>query len=182
MNLAALALKAHVPMRIKRRKLNALFEGTAQAFNAPMPEIDRRSFERCLEQYALFTKQEVERRLQEGGDLPKVRDALYILAHSLGKELREELHLRSRKDVLSVGKALYRAIGIEFDGTAEGTVVIRSCFFSRFYSEAVCRVMSSLDEGIAAGLSAGGKLKFSQRITDGKPCCRAFFDFTGAEE
>ena len=33
-----------------------------------------------------------------------------------------------------------------------------------------------LDEGIAAGLSGGGKLTFSQRITEGKPQCEASFD------
>lgn len=182
MNLAARALKVYVPMRIRKEKLKALFEATARAFDAPLPAIDLLTFEQCLEEFALFTKREAERRLRSGDDLREVRSALYRAAQALGKEVRERLHLESRKEVLSVGKALYRTIGIDFEGNDGGAVVIRSCFFSRFYTEPVCRIMSSLDEGIAAGLSAGGRLNFSQRITGGKPCCEAFLDFAGVAE
>lgn len=179
MNLFALALKAYVPNRVKRQKLISLFEATAHAFESSVPKLEGLSFDHCLESYALFTKNEIESRLQSGQDLQELRNALYLHAFNLGKELRDQLHLKSRADVLSIGRALYGAIGIDFEGSTIGTVVIRSCFFSRYYSEQVCRIMSSLDEGIAAGLSAGGKLSFSQRITEGKPCCEAFLDFKG---
>jgi hypothetical protein len=182
MNLLVLALKAFVPMSIKRQKLLSLFETSARAFGAKMPELDHLSFEECLVRFARFTNHEVECRLRAGDDMPEVRNALYRQAYAMGKEIREQLHIKTRKDALSVERALYRAIGIDFKGKECGAVVIRSCFFSRYYSEETCRIMSSLDGGITAGLSAGGKLSFSQRITEGMPCCKACIDFEGASE
>lgn len=177
MNLTGLALTAYVPTWIKREKLNSLIKATSKAFSAAPPDLDHRSFEECLEAFAVFTRDEIERRIQRGDDLQEVKEALYRYAYDMGNELREQLNLRSRRDVLSIGSALYRAIGIDFEGSSSGSVVIRSCFFSRYYSDAVCRVMSSLDEGIAAGLSDGGTMRFSERITEGKTCCVASFDF-----
>jgi hypothetical protein len=182
MNLVALALKAYVPKWIKRQKLNSLFEATAMAFGVSVPNLDHFTFEQRLEQYAVFTRNEVEKRLQSGDDMREVRKALYLHAYNLGNELRKQLRLKSKTDVLFVGSALYRAIGIDFEGRSTGSVVIHSCYFSKFYSEAICRIMSSMDEGITAGLSGGCKLSFSQRITEGKPCCVAFLDFEGDAE
>jgi len=51
-------------------------------------------------------------------------------------------------------------------------VIIKYCGFSRFYTGRVCRLISALDGGTFAGLSGGGKLEFSQRITEGHDCCR----------
>ena len=182
MNLFVLALKVHVPKGVKLKKLCSLFETTADAFGTSVPDLDHLSFDECLEKYALFTQEQVEARLRSGADMGEVRNALYLHAYGLGSELREQLHLKSRADVLSVGRSLYRTIGIDFDGSGSGSVTIQSCFFSQFYTESVCHVMSSLDEGIAAGLSGGGKLSFLQRITEGKSCCKAVFDFRGTAE
>ena len=181
MNLLIRGLELYVPTRLKRQKLKSLFEATASAFDAEVPDLSHLTFDQCLEKYALFSRDLIEKRLQAGGDVSEAGNALYVHAFALGDELRRQLHIENRGDVLSVGRALYRAIGIDFEGSTVGTVVIRSCFFSRFYSERVCRVISALDIGIAAGLSGGGELTFSQRITEGKPCCEAFFDFDGEE-
>jgi hypothetical protein len=35
--------------------------------------------------------------------------------------------------------------------------------------------MSSVDQGILAGLSEGGELRFIQRLTEGGDCCKAEF-------
>ena len=74
---------------------------------------------------------------------------------------------------------IYRALRIEFQGEPDGTIVIKNCFFSDYYSGEVCRIISSLDEGLLAGLSAGGKVNFSQRITEKKECCRAYLEMKG---
>ena len=60
-------------------------------------------------------------------------------------------------------------------GLCRNEFAIRRCFFSGFYSPEVCRLISSLDEGLAAGLT-GGKLCFVQRITDGGSCCKGHID------
>ena len=39
--------------------------------------------------------------------------------------------------------------------------------------------MSAMDRGLLAGLAGGGELAFSQRITEGHPCCRARFALAG---
>jgi hypothetical protein len=76
-----------------------------------------------------------------------------------------------------MSRTLYGILGIDFKGNPQGDVVIRRCFFSRFYSPQICEVISSLDEGVAFGLSAGGTFSFNQRITDGKTCCTAQIRF-----
>ena len=51
-----------------------------------------------------------------------------------------------------------------------------SCLlFRRFYTPAQCRVMSRVDAGIIAGICGGGKLRFTQRITEDCSCCKACF-------
>ena len=60
------------------------------------------------------------------------------------------------------------------------TVTIRRCFFAAHYPPEVCRFMSAMDEGIVAGL-CGGRLVFSQRLTEGADCCRARIEWPGAE-
>ena len=67
----------------------------------------------------------------------------------------------------------YQVIGIDFAGTADGRVRIARCGFAAAYSPAVCRLIGALDAGLLAGLSGGDRLAFSQRITEGAPCCLA---------
>ncbi len=179
MNLLVQALNVYVPARLKRRKLLDLFEATAAACGTAMPDLDGLSAEECLERYALYTRDEIGRKIRAGEDLRELKDTLYRHAYRLGGELRRQLRIKKPEEVLSVGRALYRAIGIDFEGSVSGSVRIRTCYFSGYYDAGVCSVMSSLDEGIAAGLSGGGKLTFSQRITEGKPTCEAALDLSG---
>ena len=81
--------------------------------------------------------------------------------------------------MLRLGKILYRMLKIEFNGSAEGEVVIRHCFFSPYYTPEVCRIISALDEGLLSGLSNGGQMVFKERITEGKTCCLAVFNQRG---
>jgi hypothetical protein len=74
---------------------------------------------------------------------------------------------------MEMSSILYQILGIDFEGDTSGEVTIKKCFFSDYYSQQVCQIISSLDEGVAAGLSGGGNLSFSGRITEGKDCCRA---------
>ena len=179
MNLIVLAMKIYIPKWIKRNNLNLLFESTAMAFGVDMPPLDHLSYEQLLEKYAVFTRTETEKRLQSGDGVPEIEHALYQHAYNLGSKLRKQLSLKKKKDVLAVVSVLYRAIGIDFRWNDAGSIEIHSCYFSRFYSEAACRIISSMDEGIIAGLSGGGTLSFSERITEGQPLCKAFFNFNG---
>jgi hypothetical protein len=179
MNPIVFAMKVYVPKWMKRKNLNSLFEATANAFGVIKPPIDHLSYEQLLEKYAVFTSSEAERILQSGDKVQEIKDALYRQAYDLGNKFRKQLHLGKKKDALAVVKVLYNAIGIDFRASDDGSIKIYSCYFSRFYSTATCLVMSSMDEGIVAGLSGGGKLSFSERITEGKRCCVAFLNING---
>lgn len=173
MNLALFALNLYVPGMVRDRMLDELFACTAAAFGATAPQVRGGSHRERLERYALFTRELAERALQDDGRAAEVRTRLYHHAHELGERLRRELGVRDLREVMAAGRVLYRALGIEFRGTAQGEVVMPRCFFSRYYTGEVCRLISALDEGVVAGLSPGGRLVFAQRLTDGHPCCRA---------
>jgi hypothetical protein len=56
---------------------------------------------------------------------------------------------------------------------SHGEITVRRCPFSDVYSVEVCRLVGALDSGLLAGLSGGDRLEFTQRITEGAPCCLA---------
>ena len=165
--------QVHIPAFVKKNALQELFDSTALAFQCKPPRIKGLSLEEGLIAYALFTKKETEKSLQQGKDLDLLKNHLYQNAYQLGQRLRKILRITALSDAMIMGRILYRMLGIDFQGTAQGEVTIHRCFFSGFYSPPICRVISSLDQGILAGLSGGGQLFFSQRITEGGKCCKA---------
>lgn len=167
-----------LPGSLKRRYLGKLFRLTADAFGSDAPLPETRSPEAILDAYEAFT----DRKAREALALGIGEDAgerLYRGARGFGEELREALGVRTAKDAMVAARLLYRAIGIDFEGRPDGAVVIRSCRFAKTYGPEVCRLISSLDRGILAGLSAGGDLRFAARLTEGRDACRAEFSAPG---
>jgi hypothetical protein len=162
-----------MPVFVKKRELKKLFRLTASALGLECPSLNGLSFDRCLAEYARFTKTAVERAIDRGEDMPQIQDRLFQQANRYGLFLRRRLGVAKPGETMRAGKILYRAIGIDFQGTDQGTIEINACFFSGHYSPPVCRVVSSLDAGIMAGLSGGGALTFTRRITEGFPSCKA---------
>ena len=175
MKLAARLLRIHVPEFVRRRALRELFEATASSFGATAPDFEGLASGDLLERYAVFTSEHASALLRSGRDLAPVERDLYSSAHAIGARLREELGINSTADAMAAARAIYGILRIDFQGTGEGNVRIEHCFFSRFYTPSVCGLMSSLDQGLLAGLSAGGRLEFRRRITEGAPCCEAVF-------
>jgi hypothetical protein len=173
MRLLLALLELHLPASLKKKVLADLFSLTAQAFGVFPPLIKGMSYLETLEAYALFTQREAERVLKEENDSKAIKRRLYDNARVLGKRLREKLRLRSTEDVLRMSKLLYKILGISFEGQADGQVTIAQCYFSRFYTDRICGLISALDMGAAAGLSGGGKLDFYQKLTEGRDCCKA---------
>jgi predicted nucleic-acid-binding Zn-ribbon protein len=168
-------LKYLSPEFIKKRMLQELFIITARAFDCAVPPLKGFSYTDLLKQYALFTRTEAEKAIGDSRDLPAIRMRLFDQACQMGQELRKKFNIRTDEEVMELGQKLYDILGIEFQGNSQGAVTIRKCFFSEYYSSQVCQLISALDEGVLAGLSGGGQLNFSQRITDGKNCCQALF-------
>lgn len=171
--------QVYLPAFIKMPKLKELFARTADAFNSKAPDMDSLSFDECLEQFALFTNKEAEKAIQRGDNLEQIKERLYQNAYELGQKLGQMFRVNTMQDIMDAGRIIYRVLNIDFHGTMDGQVTINRCFFSNFYSGQVCRVISSLDEGILAGLSGGGELMFCQRITEGRDCCKASFVMKG---
>lgn len=183
---------------IKNKKLDELFRLTADAFQSEIPALSGLSFAERLSKYASFTKEQAEKVLMSEGPsdekmsrLKEVEEKLYQNSFLFGKRLRKYFHVRTQDQAIRVLGTVYKMIGIEFqcgkpldqqpsspDGiqhNGQCEFVIRECYFSSFYSAEVCRLISSLDEGLAAGLSGGGILSFTHRITEGCGCCKGSF-------
>jgi len=166
-------LEFYTPAAFKKRILRRLFSATAQAFGADMPSTKGLSCGRLLQAYALFTRAQSEKLWAERRDEDEVSRQLFRNAFELGAALRRGLRIRSREDVILASRLLYKVLGISFEGQPDGRIVIGDCYFSRFYTGRVCRLVSALDAGAAAGISDGGRLEFSQRMTEGHNSCRA---------
>jgi hypothetical protein len=175
MGLLLAASSIYIPEFIRKRKLEELFESTAEAFRMAMPEIKGLSSEECLKAFARFTCEQAVKSLQQGNEL-EVQSRLRQNAYRIGEQLKKDLHINTEPEIMKMGAIIYRLLHIEFHGKPGGQIVIPRCFFSAYYSSEVCRLVSSLDEGLLAGLAGGGRLKFSRRITAGDDCCRAFFE------
>jgi hypothetical protein len=154
-----------LPDWVRKLLLRRLFTGTAGAMGVATPDLRGLSSEELLTKFARFTA---------NADADSAE--LFAVTYGFGTWLRRVFHIRSTSDVMAAARFVYRAIGIDFEGDASGEITIRRCFFSNVYTPSSCRTMSALDAGLLAGLSGGRRLLFSQRITAGFPCCRAYLE------
>lgn len=173
MNLLLIASRIYLPAFIKKKKVQELFELTAESFQSDLPDIKNLTYNDCLIAYAQFSKTKAEEVLALDRNADEVKERLYLNAFQMGKKLRKDFRIKTHADVFRLSKILYKILKIDFTGNLSGEVIIKRCFFSQFYTPEVCGIISSMDEGMAAGLSAGGRLAFKDRITEGKNCCRA---------
>jgi hypothetical protein len=179
LNLLLKLLPTNLPVLIRQEILSELFQATAGAFKCPVPAFDHLSHEDLLKSYALFTREQAGYALHFGRDLRALKTQLYRNAYPLGAKLREWFGIDTMDEVMELGKILYQAIGIEIEGDPQGNVTVNRCYFSQFYPSPVCDLISALDDGVFSGLSGGGRLVFSQRLTEGaergipRQCCRA---------
>lgn len=175
MNIAVRLLQWYTPIFVKKMALHDLFAATVAAFDCTAPSYKRLAYHDCLRLYALFTQSQVEAMIRDGRDLATVEQRLYENAFQLGKKYARLLPIRSQAEMMVIGRLLYDILDIDFQSNAQGEVVIRRCYFSHFYTGPICRIMSAMDRGLFAGLSQGGQLRFTTRITEGSPCCLARF-------
>jgi hypothetical protein len=162
----------YVPQFMRKRQLERLFEATAGAFAVASPSVWGLSYDDSLKEYARFTREQARKTIQQGNEL-KVQSSLFQNACRIGRQFRADFKINTAEDVMRAGALVYRLLKIDFQAESGGAIVIKRCFFSAYYSGDVCRLISSLDEGLFYGLSGGGRLNFTQRITEGNTCCRA---------
>jgi hypothetical protein len=173
MSLRLRALEIHVPDVVARSALRRLFDATSSAFGREPEDVSGLDRRALLEQYASFTIGCAERSLADHTDLDTVSRRMWAQAYALGGLLRRRLGVRSRADALRAARIAYRMIDIDLRADEHGTVTVDRCAFAAQYTPQVCRLMSALDAGLIAGLTDGGRLSFSERITEGRPRCLA---------
>jgi len=172
MNLLGKFACYYIPTAIKKRNLSQLIRLSARAFYSEAPETRGKSYQQCLQEFAFFTQKKATEIIVQKENIPKVKKRLYRNAFLMGYNIRKLLRIHTQREVIAISRRLYSFLNIDYQGDSSGRIIIKKCFFSSYYSEEICQLISALDEGIAAGLSAGGKLSFNQRITEGKPCCQ----------
>ena len=165
-------LVSFAPAALKKREMQNLFRISASAFRCAAPGIAGLSFDECLSEYARFTRSATVNLRSPGGDREGVRERLFQGGRTLGGRIRRLCLIATIEDAASAMTILYSTIGIDA-GSESRALTVSSCYFSSVYSPETCSVLSALDDGIFAGLSRGGRLKFDRRITDGSVCCRA---------
>ena len=157
------------PDVFRRRQLQVLMDLAAESFGVPKEKLRKGSAEKALRQYAGFTCYCMGTRSVE-------EEKLFQGAYRLGDKIRQITGLTDDDDLKRLIVLLYRNIGIRMSiegrlGTERmAEVTVSRCYFSRVYSPEECRLMS-----IVSGTCGGGKLQFSQRLTEGSESCRACF-------
>jgi hypothetical protein len=180
MSLRLRALELHIPAWVARSAVHRVFEVTASAFGRDPPRLEGSDHRALLESYASFTARSVELALAGRTDLDELSRRMWNGAYGLGQTLRHRLGVRTHEDALRAARLAYRMIDIDARADPSGDLIVDRCFFAARYSPQVCRVMSSLDAGMIAGLTGGGRLTFSERITEGRPRCLARIAWEGA--
>ncbi len=173
-------MRFYIPGFIRKQKLREVFRLTADAFQTEIPKLRGLTLIELLSAYALFTREQSLHCLQDGCVPGELKARLYRNSFIFGKNLRKNLHIISWEESAEVLKVIYGIIGIDFQYDSRDKFIIGQCFFSRYYTAEVCGLISSLDEGLAAGLT-GGRLCFTQRITDGGSCCKGCLKQGGVE-
>jgi hypothetical protein len=166
---------------IRKKAISRLFLLTGEAFCCPAPDLKKLSGKMCLEKYALFTAEQAMKIIQSGRDIGETKMKLYQNALLCGREIRRHLHIKTVKDMIAASRIIYAVLGIEMD-VKNDEIIIRKCYFSSYYDFCVCHILSSLDEGMAQGISDGYRLEFSQAITQGFDTCKAHLRYTGTEK
>jgi hypothetical protein len=179
MSLRLRALELHIPGWVARSALRRLFEATASAFGRDPMDLRGLTQAELLERYAVFTTGCAEQALADPSEADAITRRMWSNAYALGESLRRRLGIHTRLEALRAARVAYRMLAIDLRADQQGNVVVDQCAFASWYSPGVCRLMSSLDAGLIAGLTHGGRLTFSERITEGRPRCLAAISWQG---
>lgn len=180
MNIILLLGKAYLPDVLKRRGLQRLFEATAAGFGVETPDLPGMSYQDMLALYAAFTAERAQFALQRPASLVETQGHLYAQTERLGRDLRRQFRVRSPREALEALELAYRLIGVDLRGEPDGSIFVRHCYFSSRYTPEICGLISSLDAGLVAGLTGGGRLAFKSRITEGCDRCTATVTYMGS--
>ncbi len=169
-----------MPEFMRKLELRVLVQLIAISSGRRAPSVQGLYSGECLILFRRFTADVVKSCPKEG--LSSLKRKMYCHAFRIGRLLSLLPGLGKWENKKRVLVVLYRNIGIELRSAENESqekdvwnIIIPHCLFSSAYTPLICRVMSGMDAGIICGLLGGGRLKFTQRITEGCPCCRACY-------
>lgn len=168
MNMRLFLLELYTPAVFRQRQLRLLMQGTAEAWGMTPPPNKPCSWRHLLQQYADFTAQLVAEAVPDA----YLEDRLFKAAYNMGSDLRRRLKVRRQDEVGRALRLIYRGLGIDLMVTGMD-IIVRRCYFQRFYTPQACRLMAAMDKGLVAGVSGGCRLEFQYRLTEGNACCKA---------
>jgi hypothetical protein len=172
-NLRLMLLRLHVPASVRRAVLRDLIAATARAFDRRPPDTARLTEPQLMARAIECTRSWAEEAVRTGADLDRLDRRMFREASRLGRRARRRLHVSSEADGLAAARIVYGAIGIDFRPRGTREVSIPRCAFACAYVPDVCRLMSSMDSGLIAGLTGARGLRFTERITEGAAACHA---------
>jgi hypothetical protein len=172
-------LRLHLPALVRRAILRELIAAIARAFERPCPPISDLSAEELLACAIDVSNRWSEDTLGAAADRSQAERRLFSEAFALGRRANRRLRIETEEEGLAAAGVLYEAIGIEFRPGRAGAIVVPRCAFARVYEQGVCELMSAVDSGLIAGLTGAAGLRFTERLTEGAPACRALVLHSG---
>ena len=173
MNGRLLLLRVYMPAIVRQSILRDLLAAMARAFERDRPSTTGLSAVELNELIVDLSSTWAEDAIA-GRDLEPLEQRLFAEAAALGRRARGRLRIRSDVEGLEAARLIYRAIGIDLAWSgADGHIVVPRCAFATRYRPATCLLMSSMDSGLIAGLTGAEGLRFTARLTEGAPACRA---------
>lgn len=156
----------------RRIELQLLMNLTARAFQKSSRRLWTHSNDEALRIYAEYTSD----HLREGTD-EALLQRMEHEAFRMGRFVRKAFLVRKPAKAERFIVALYHNIGIDVAFSDSRHLIFQCCYFSRYYTPAVCLVASALDNGIIRGITGqtASRLIFNERITEGCVHCQATF-------
>lgn len=147
---------------------------TASAFGRPGKKLPRPRIwhlpeEEALAAYAAYTTSFMSGLPTSAADKKRI----VRCAYRLGRRIRRITGFTRQEDLERLVFYLYSNIGIKMTGHLPGEIIIPACYFSNVYTPDQCMTMSLMDWGVISGICGGGKLLFTERLTQGCVRCRA---------
>lgn len=155
---------------LARIEIQLLMHLTASAFGERPLRVWHRPRGEALSAYAACTRDWMKSTAKEPDAL---RRDMYRKSLRMGRLLRGLTFFLGDAGHTRLVFALYKGIGIDMRGALPGSIEVRSCYFSSYYTPGMCALISAMDDGIVSGIMGGGRLTFARRITEGCGCCRA---------
>ena len=173
MNLRLMLLRLHVPASVRRAALRDLIAATASAFERDLPDTAGLTEPELLSRAIECSRAWAEEAIRTGADLDRLEGRMFREASRARPACARTPPCLVRGRRPAAARVVYGAIGIDLRAPGMREFSIPRCAFACAYVPDVCRLMSSMDSGLIAGLTGARGLRFTERITEGAAACHA---------